>query len=106
MHLSILRFFESILDVVVPLRARVARTKKRSIEDIPLIPTSHDLLRAKITTLMDYQNGSVQDLIRALKYDKSSHAAMLAAEVLADFLREEILDEIYLRVGETRSGDR
>src|SRR5262249_3988950 len=85
--------FESVLDVVLPLRERSARTKSRTLEDIPLQPTSHDLLGAKITTLMDYQNPAVEDLIRSLKYDGSNHAAHLAASVLADFLREEIASE-------------
>lgn len=39
---------------------------------------------------MDYREQAVQDLIRALKYDGSSHAAALAAALLADYLREEI----------------
>jgi predicted amidophosphoribosyltransferase len=36
------------------------------------------------------RNPAVEDLIRSLKYDGSSHAAKLAAAVLADYLREEI----------------
>jgi len=39
---------------------------------------------------MDYRDAAVQDLIRSLKYDGSSHAATLAAALLADYLREEI----------------
>lgn len=82
--------FEVLLDALMPLRARSARTKERSLEDIPLSPTVHDLLRQHITTLMDYRDAAVQDLIRALKYDGSAHAASLAAGLLADYLREEI----------------
>ena len=84
------RSFELILDTVMPLRARSARTKARKAEDIPLTPTEHELLGVRITTLMDYRNEAVQDLIRALKYDRSRHAAKIAAELLADYLREEI----------------
>ena len=87
---SILGFFESVLDVVVPLRPRAARTKRRRIEEFPLVPTPHELLGSTITTLMDYREGAVQDMIRALKYDKSAHAAKLCATVLADYLQEEI----------------
>jgi len=87
---TIYRICEAIIDVVLPLKGRAARTKKRTIDQIPLIPTSHDLLGAKITTLMDYKKSAVQDLIQSLKYDGSGHAAKLAAEVLADYLREEI----------------
>src|SRR3989344_5138239 len=82
--------FESVLDAIVPLRARSARMKERTAEDIPLTPTEHELLGVQITTLMDYRNSAVQDLIRALKYDRSRHAAKIAAELLADYLREEI----------------
>lgn len=82
--------FEAILDTILPLRARSARTKTRNAEDIPLSPTVHDLLGVHITTLMDYRNPAVQDLIRSLKYDGAGFAARLAAELLADYLREEI----------------
>ncbi len=82
--------FEAVLDTILPLRARSARTKARSAEDIPLMPTMHELLRVSITTLMDYQNPAVEDLIRSLKYDGSGYGARLAATLLADYLREEI----------------
>jgi len=82
--------FESVLDVIAPLRARSARTKGRTSAHIPLLPTEHALLGERITTLMDYREPEVQDLIRALKYDRSAHAARLAAELLAEYLREEI----------------
>ena len=50
----------------------------------------HDILGVRITTLMEYQDPTVEDLIRSLKYDGSARAAKLAAGVLADYLREEI----------------
>lgn len=83
-------FFCSVLDAIMPPRARSARTKGRVAADIPLEPTVYELLGSHITTLMDYRKPEVQDLIRALKYDASPHAAAIAAEVLADYLREEI----------------
>src|SRR3990167_6429775 len=82
--------FEILFDAIMPPRARSARTKTRTAVDIPLEPTVHELLGAKITTLIDYRTAEVQDLIRALKYDASPHAAAIAAELLADYLREEI----------------
>ncbi|MEK7069015.1 MAG: hypothetical protein AAB947_01375 [Patescibacteria group bacterium] len=82
--------FEYVFDIILPPRARTARTKARTLEAIPLSPMSHDTLGVRITTLMEYQNIAVEDLIRSLKYDGSSHAANLAASVLADYLREEI----------------
>jgi competence protein ComFC len=81
---------ESVLDAVMPRRERAMRTSARAAEDIPLAPTVHDLLGVRITTLMDYQQTAVQDLVRSLKYDGSGHAAHLAAELLTDYLREEI----------------
>lgn len=86
----ILAVLEVILDTILPLRERAARTKVRKAEDIPLSPTVHELLGTRITTLMDYRSSEVQDLVRSLKYDGSNYAARLAAELLADFLREEI----------------
>lgn len=82
--------FESILDAVVPLKERSARTKKRSLADIPLSPAVHDLLGTRIVTLIDYREREAQDMIRALKYDASPHAARLASALLADYLREEV----------------
>lgn len=82
--------FESLLDAVIPRRERDVRTQAREAEDIPLQPTVHELLGVRITTLMDYRESAVQDLIRSLKYDASGYAARLAADVLADYLREEI----------------
>jgi len=80
----------ALLDAVIPLRERTARTRAREAQDIPLAPTVHDLLGVRITTLMDYRQSEVQDLIRSLKYEGSGHAARLAAHLLADYLREEI----------------
>lgn len=84
------RIGEALLDAVIPLRARSARTRERKAEDIPLTPTEHELLGAHITTLMDYRIPEVQDLIRSLKYDGSRYAAKIAADLVADFLREEV----------------
>ena len=80
----------TLFDAILPQRGRTARTKGRALEDIPLMPQSHELLGARITTLMEYQNTAVEDLVRSLKYDGSTHATELAASVLADYLREEI----------------
>lgn len=80
----------ALFDAILPRRERRIRTEARQLEDIPLSPVPHDLLGVRITTLMEYQNPAVEDLIRSLKYDGSAHAANLAAAVLADYLREEI----------------
>lgn len=82
--------FEAVIDAVLPLRERARRTKRLTAESIPLFPTTHELLGVKITTLMDYENKTVADLIQSLKYDGSGHAARLLASVIADYLRDEI----------------
>ena len=86
----LLAVLQVMFDTILPLRGQSARTKTRTVEDIPLVPTVHELLKTHITTLMDYRQSEVHDLIRSLKYDGSGHAAQLAAQLLADFLREEI----------------
>lgn len=86
----LLAVLQVMFDTILPLRARSARTNTRTAEDIPLIPTVHELLKTHVTTLMDYRQSEVQDLIRSLKYDGSGYAAQLAAQLLADFLQEEI----------------
>ena len=77
----------------MPPRSRSVRTTERVAADIPLEPTVHELLGTRITTLMNYRRAEVQDLIRSLKYDASAYGAKLAADLLADYLREEI-DEL------------
>lgn len=86
----LLQILNVLFDVILPRRERRVRTESRSVEDIPLSPTPHDVLGVRITTLMEYQSTAVEDLIRSLKYDGSTHAARLAANVLADYLREEL----------------
>ncbi len=82
--------FEALLDAVIPLRARAARTKQRKAENFTLSPTTHDLLGVAITTLMDYRDTSVRDLVHSLKYDRSQYAASIAATLLGEYLLEEI----------------
>jgi ComF family protein len=89
---SLKHAFEAALDAIAPRKARALRTQRRSLEDIPLCPTVHSLLRASITTLADYRDPAVQDLVRSLKYDGSRHAAALAAGLLAEYLQEEVAE--------------
>jgi ComF family protein len=81
---------EILLDTILPLRPRSARTKALRLESVPLAVTSHDLLGERITTLMDYQKSEVRDLIQSLKYDGAGHAAHLCAAVLSEYLSEEL----------------
>lgn len=80
----------AIVDAILPLRPRSARSKALRIEDVPLCVSTHELLGTKITTLMDYRRQETQDLIQSLKYDGGTHAAHICASVLAEYLLEEI----------------
>ena len=82
--------FESVLDTILPLRPRSARTKKLLLEKLPLTPTSHELLGGHMTTLMDYQRPEVRDLIQSLKYDGAGFASHLCASVLSEYFSEEL----------------
>ena len=80
----------SALDIILPRRARTIRAERWTLYDLVVTPKNHDACGIRITTLLDYKNPAVEDCIRALKYDGSSHSAKLLAEALADYLREEI----------------
>lgn len=80
----------SALDIIAPPRERTRRTNKRSHADIPLDPQTVQCGGYTILTLARYGDPSVSDLIRSLKYENGAHAATLAAQLLADFLAEEI----------------
>jgi len=82
----------AILDAVMPPKARAVRTKALALEDLPLAPSVHELLGARITALMQYRESAVKDLVQSLKYDASGHAASLAASVLTEYLHEELAD--------------
>ncbi|RJQ34553.1 ComF family protein [Candidatus Parcubacteria bacterium] len=88
--MNVRAFLNTILDSVLPRRERDMRTKRRSLQDIPLAPTTHELLGTRILTIMDYRERAVEELLQSLKYDASGHAATLCAEALEDFLREEV----------------
>ncbi len=77
----------------MPPRARTARAKSLTIEQVPLSPTAHQLLGVSITTLTEYHHQEVQDLIQSLKYDGNGHAAHVCSAVLAEYLEEEISSE-------------
>src|SRR3989344_7452549 len=86
----LLSLLSPVVDAVVPLRARAHRVRVLEEEDIPRNPTVHELLRNRITTLMDYEDARVAALIQSLKYDGSGRATRLLASAIADYLREEI----------------
>lgn len=83
-------FIQASLDVVLPRNERVVRVETYSIDDLIVSPSLHEASGIAITTLLSYRDQAVQDLIRAVKYNGSPHAARLLADVLAEYLREEI----------------
>lgn len=81
---------QALLDVVLPRKERTVRVDRYRVEDVPVFPTEHEACGVPITTLLAYREPIVEDLIRAVKYDGSSYASTLLAEILAEYLREEI----------------
>ncbi|HWO07305.1 MAG TPA: hypothetical protein VNM40_01840 [Candidatus Paceibacterota bacterium] len=81
---------QSVLDSILPRKERIVRIDKYRAEDIPVTPAEHDACGVRITTLMEYREPIVEDLVRGLKYDRSGRAARLLADMLAEYLREEI----------------
>ncbi|MBM3271827.1 ComF family protein [Candidatus Kaiserbacteria bacterium] len=86
----IARASDALLDTIMPPHERTARTNGRSLADIPLDPHPVHCGERTVLTLARYDEPAVSDLIRSLKYENSAHAAELAAQLLADFLAEEI----------------
>lgn len=81
---------QAILDIVLPRKDRVIRAEQYSLEDLLIRPSEHNACGVSITTLLSYREKPVEDCIRAVKYDRSMHAMRLCADVLSEYLREEI----------------
>lgn len=79
-----------LYDAIFLPSARSRRTQERTLGDIPVMPVIHELLGRRVITLLRYRTPAVEDLVRSIKYDGSRYAANVAAQILADFLREEI----------------
>lgn len=82
--------FQAVLDLILPRRERVIRTAHYTSDSFPISPLNQPYGGTSITSLLLYREQAVEDCIRALKYDASPHAAQLLADVLAEYLREEI----------------
>ncbi len=87
---EVANFFQSALDIVLPRKERAVRTSGYTSETLPISPLAQIYGGVSITSLLSYQNQAVEDCIRALKYDASTAAANILAEILAEYLREEI----------------
>jgi ComF family protein len=86
----IMRAGIAFTDAILPPPAHVSRVRLLAVHTMQIAPIVHDLLGSRILTLMSYRDTATRDVIRALKYDASGHAAILCAGVLGDFLAEEI----------------
>jgi ComF family protein len=85
-----LAFLRSLIDLILPRKARMVRAEAYTLSDIRVAPEMHEACGTHITTLTTYRDPVVADLVRTLKYDHDAHAADLLAEVLSEYLREEI----------------
>ncbi len=81
---------QTVLDLILPPKERVRRTAHYTSDSLPVSPLTQPYGGVSITSLLSYQEQAVEDCIRALKYDASPEAAQLLADVLAEYLREEI----------------
>lgn len=84
--------FRTIFEILLPRRDRIVRIDSYTLENLRVNPARHIAHNFEITTLMSYKTQAVEDCVRALKYDGTDHASLLLAEVLAEYLREEIAD--------------
>lgn len=82
--------WEHMLDLILPPRERTLRMRSRSMHDLPLAPTLHEIDDIQVTTLLDYHAQETRDAIHTLKYDGSRRSAEILAEALSDHLREEV----------------
>ena len=81
---------QTALDLVLPRKARMVRTARYTSDTLPVSPLTQTYGGTSITSLLSYQDQAVEDCVRALKYDASAAAATILAEILAEYLREEI----------------
>jgi len=90
MFRSVAIVIQAALDTMLPRKERIVRIDHYAPEDVPVSAVEHEMCGVHITTLLRYREPIVEDLIRALKYDGSTYAAMILAHVLAEYLQEEI----------------
>lgn len=79
-------FFARILDIVLPRKDRVVRAETLALEHVPVMPAARQLHDHTLVSLMEYRNPDVEALIQSLKYDRSTRAAQILADMLADYL--------------------
>lgn len=81
---------QAALDVILPRTERAMRTALYTTDSLPVTPLTQPYGGNSITSLLSYQDQAVEDCIRALKYDASPAAAQILADIVGEYLREEI----------------
>lgn len=81
---------QAAIDIVLPRKERLVRTARYTSDSLPIVPLTQLYGGVSITSLLPYQDQAVEDCIRALKYDASPKAAHILADIVGEYLREEI----------------
>jgi predicted amidophosphoribosyltransferase len=79
-------FYDALLDVLFPLSVRASRVRTYTPDTLHASPQTHTAFGMKILTLTRYRECAIKNSIRALKYEKSAHAARLLSGLLTDYL--------------------
>lgn len=83
-----LNVIRDALDILLPRSERRKRAEALDARAVPVHPKTFGT--PPIATILDYKNTRVQDLIRSAKYDASGAAAEVLAEILGEYLQEEV----------------
>lgn len=86
--------FETILNVLFPHSGRRARVARLSLKELlaHAAPRTLHVAGFEVVSIFPYENAIVRDVIWALKYEGSTHAAALCGEALAEHLLETLSD--------------
>jgi ComF family protein len=88
----VMKFLNAFLDILFPPSKHEESLAGTRLSDFNIEPILNTVSDIKIISLTSYQDKRVKNLIRLLKYNGSQVATTLCAEIIEDFLREEISD--------------
>jgi ComF family protein len=77
---------DSLLDILFPLSKRSERVRTYTPDELEVTPMIHSACGIEIVTLARYHTSTIEDAIKALKYERSVPAARLLSEMLTDYL--------------------
>jgi ComF family protein len=89
-----MKFLNAFLDILFPPTKHEKSIYNASLNDFNIEPKLNIVSGVEIISLTSYRNKKSKNLIRLLKYNGSQVAATICAEIVEDFLREEISDMI------------